>query len=286
MARLIFISIFIITSISFACKAQLKPVRFPQAFNAQKDSVINLTEQQFIAGSFTNFYVDNLNNLYLLNADNQIKKINDKGDSMAVSNAQKKFGDIRSMDISNALKIIVYYKDFSTIAVLDRFLKNLNTIDLRKYGILQAQSVAISYDNNYWVFDEVENKLKKINDDGNLLLSTPDLRTVFDESFLPEKIIDYDGAVYLYNKNQGFKIFDYYGALKQSIPSLNWKNIQIIIKTIVGFDDTAMHTYTIDVFKENLFHFNPQMNGFKKMQLVLNTLYVLKEDGLHLYSIN
>jgi hypothetical protein len=47
---------------------------------AQSDSVINLKQQDFIEGSYTNFYVDNLNNIYLLNADNQIKKINDKGD--------------------------------------------------------------------------------------------------------------------------------------------------------------------------------------------------------------
>ena len=106
----------------------------------------------------------------MLNADNQIKKINDKGDSVAVANALKRFGDIYSMDVSNSLKIVVYYKDFTTIVVLDRFLKNINTIDLRKYGILQAQAVAVSYDNNYWVFDEVENKLKKIDDNGNTLI--------------------------------------------------------------------------------------------------------------------
>ena len=60
-----------------------------------------------------------------------------------------------------------------------------------------------------------------------LLLSTPDLRTIFDESFMPEKIIDYNGYVYLYNKTIGCKVFDYYGALKQSIAPLNWNNIQV-----------------------------------------------------------
>ena len=45
---------------------------------AQTDSTINLSEQKFIQGSFTDFYVDNLGNIYLLNTDNQIKKLNDK----------------------------------------------------------------------------------------------------------------------------------------------------------------------------------------------------------------
>ena len=86
MARVIFISIFI-QSI-FCCN-----------IFAQKDSLINLTEKQFLQGNFTNFYVDNLNNVYLINANNQIKKLNDKGDSVAVSNALKKYGDIWNMDI-------------------------------------------------------------------------------------------------------------------------------------------------------------------------------------------
>jgi hypothetical protein len=252
---------------------------------AQTDSAINLSEQQFIQGSFTNFYVDNLGNVYLLNANNQIKKINEKGDSVAVANALKRFGDIYSMDVNNSLKIIVYYKDFTTVVVLDRFLKNMNTIDLRKDGILQAKAVAVSYDNNYWVFDEVDNKLKKIDDNGNLLLSTPDLRTVFDESFVPEKIIDCNGYVYLYNKNEGCKVFDYYGALKQNIPALSWDNIQVIKNSILGFDTTSLHVYSIDLFKENEYLFNPQINGVLKLQKSGNDLYALKTDGLHIYSI-
>lgn len=259
---------------------------FSVCAGAQTDSVLNLTQQQFIQGNFTNFYVDNLNNVYLLNADNQIKKLNSNGDSVTVSNALKRFGDIYLMDVSNALKLIVYYKDFSTIVVLDRFLKNVNTIDLRKYGILQAQAVALSYDNNYWVFDEVDNNLKKIDDYGSLLLSTPDFRTVFNEPFLPEKIIDYDGYVYLYNKKSGCKVFDYYGALKQSIPALNWNNIQVIKNSIIGFDSSGMHVYNIPVFTENAYALNPQISNALKLQKSLNNLYILQPEGLYIYTVD
>jgi hypothetical protein len=272
MARLNFIFICLFTCLVFVTKAQ-------------NDSVLHLTQQQFIQGAYTNFYVDNLNNIYLINADNQIKKINDKGDSIAVANALKRFGDIYSIDVSNALKTIVYYKDFATIVVLDRLLKNINTIDLRKDGILQAQAVAMSYDNNYWVFDEVENKLKKIDDNGTTLLSTPDLRTIFDSAFIPEKIIDYSGYVYMYNKKSGLKIFDYYGALKQSVAPLNWSNIQVIKNSVLGFDDTAVHVYSIDVLKEAAYNFQPSLTNAKKIQKMMNELYVLKDDGLSIYLI-
>ena len=225
MGRLIFLGLIFLCAVSAS---------------AQFDTSVNLKQQTFIEGSYKNFYVDNLNNIYLINGDNQLKKFNDKGDSIAVSNALRKYGDITFVDVSNPLKIIVFYKDYSTIIVLDRFLSNQNTIDLRRYGIFQAQAVAQSYDNNYWVFDAVENKLKKIDDNGNILLQTPDFRTIFDEAFLPEKIIDNDGFVYLYDKKTGWLIFDYYGAYKQSIHQPGLKNVQVIKKDLYGFD-SAKH---------------------------------------------
>ena len=254
--------------------------------SAQFDTSVNLQQQNFIDGSYTNFYIDNLNNIYLLNKDNQLKKLNDKGDSLSVSNALRKFGDIYSVDVSNPLKIIVYYKDFSSIIILDRFLSTLNTIDLRKYGILQSQAVAQSYDNNYWVFDAVENKLKKIDDNGNVLLQTPDFRTIFSESFSPEKIIDNNEFVYLYDAKKGWLIFDYYGALKQNIPQANLKNVQVIKKDLYGFDSMQnIHRYNIQTFKETIYHFDKKIEDTIKFQISMNNLFALAADGLYIFAI-
>ncbi len=272
MARIIFIiSLFFFTA---------------EISSAQLDTSLNLKQQNFIEGAYTNFYVDNLNNIYLLNKNNQLKKLNTNGDSVAVSNALKKYGDIYSVDVSNPLKIIVYYKDFSTILILDRFLSSLNTIDLRKYGILQAQSVALSYDNNYWVFDAVENKLKKIDDNGNLLLQTPDFRTIFNESFSPEKIIDNNGFVYLYDLKKGWMIFDYYGAFKQSIPQANLKNVQVIKNELYGFDSAQhVHRYNVKTFEEITYHFKTNITGIIKLYVSMNNLYALNKYGLYIFSI-
>lgn len=254
--------------------------------SAQPDTAIKLQHQHFIQGSYTDFYLDNLNNIYLLNKDNQIKKLNSNGDSVAVSNALKKYGDVYSVDVSNPLKISVYYKDFSTIVILDRFLSNINTIDLRKYGILQAQAVAQSYDNNYWVFDAVENKLKKIDDNGNILLQTPDFRTIFTESFSPQNIFDKNGFVYLYDVKNGWLIFDYYGALKQNIPQVGLKNIQTIKNDLYGFDSIQnIHRYNVQTFKETIYHFNIKIEEAIKFQLNMNNLYALTTDGLYVFLV-
>jgi hypothetical protein len=152
-----------------------------------------------IKGDIASFTVDNLDNVYILNSRNQLKKLNANGDSVAVYNQIRKYGKVTQIDASNPLRVLLYYKDFATIVALDRFLNIRNTIDLRKHNIFQVKAIAQSYDNNIWLFDEMENKLKKIDEEGNLLLETPDFRLLLSQSFSPTQIFDQNQFVYLYD---------------------------------------------------------------------------------------
>src|SRR5687768_16101925 len=78
----------------------------------QSDSVFSYTG--FIPGSFVGMEVDILDNIYLLTNGYQLKKLNANGDSMAVFNDVKRFGNPSYIDVSNPLKVLVYYKNFST----------------------------------------------------------------------------------------------------------------------------------------------------------------------------
>lgn len=250
--------------------------------NAQNDSSLHLDKYKFIAGKFRNFYSDNLGNIFLITTGNSIKKINNKGDSLSVFNDVRRYGDIYLLDVSNPLKIIVYYKDFSTILVFDRFMNIINNIDLRKANIMQARAVAQSYDNNYWVFDELDNRLKKINDEGNVLFETSDFRVLFDESYMPSKIIDADGQVYLYDKNNGWLIFDYYGAFKQKYPFENLNDVQVINKQFVGFAGDTVYKTNPQTFISNTFKLFDSANVLKT-EMQNNFVFALKEEGLYIY---
>src|SRR5262245_29181202 len=96
--------------------------------SAQSDSSFQLI--RVISGDIVEFTVDNLDNIYILNSRNQVKKVSPAGDSVAVFNDIKRFGKASLLDVSNPLKVLLYYKDFATIVVLDRLLNAVNTIDL------------------------------------------------------------------------------------------------------------------------------------------------------------
>src|SRR5687767_14903264 len=119
---------------------------------AQQDSLFRF-EKSF-EGSVADFTVDNLGNMFLLYQNGQLKKLRSNGDSMGVFNNVRRFGKLHSVDVSNPLKVLLYYKDFSTIVILDRFLNERSTLDLRRQNLLQVKTIGQAYDNSIWIFDE------------------------------------------------------------------------------------------------------------------------------------
>jgi hypothetical protein len=238
-----------------------------------------------IPGDIVAFTVDNLDNVYLLSSTNQIKKVNANGDSVAIFNNVKKYGQATLIDVSNPLKILLYYRDFATIAILDRFFNVRNTIDLRRDNILQVRAIAQSYDNKIWVYDEVENKLKKIDEEGKLLLETPDFRQLFDKAPSPQRILDQDQYVYLYDSAQAVFVFDYYGAFKNKILINGWQNFKVAGKYIFGSMNGILYRYDIKTFRVDEWKMPDELYKSAAFNFSSTRLYALKKDRVEIYTI-
>lgn len=202
------------------------------------------------AGPVADALTDNLGNLYLVSNDGQVKKLGPEGDSIAVFNQVRRNGNLHAVDVSNPLKLLLFYKDFAQVVVLDRFLSVQLTLDLRRAGIQQPLAAALSYDNNIWVFDALTGKLKKLDEKGNTLLETPDLRTVFTGGLQPAQIMDQNKWVYLYDPAQGLFVFDYYGNFKRKIPVTGWHNLLITDQQVHGIRDGMLQSYSLSTLMQ------------------------------------
>jgi hypothetical protein len=252
--------------------------------NAQKDTVFILNK--IIPGDFSYFTVDNLDNIYLVNnSSNQLKKLSGNGDSAGVFNDVRKYGKLFSIDATNPLKLLLFYKNFATIVVLDRFLNVRNTINLGKKNIFKVKAVTTSYDNNIWLFDEGDSKLKKIDDNGDVLMETVDFRTLFDTVPSPLQINDQDGYLFLYDPNKGFYTFDYYGALKNNIPFLHWNNTEVIGKNMYGFGDTLLYQYQTGSLKLTEYPVPAFFKNALQIKAANNKVYLLQKAGIQEYLI-
>jgi len=237
-----------------------------------------------IGPDISDFTVDNLGNIYILRKDNQLRKLGPQGDSLAVFNDVRRFGQIASIDVTNPLKILVFYREFSTILELDRFLNIVNTIDLRKLNILQVKAVGLAYDNNVWVFDELDAILKRVADDGSLVDQTTDFRQLFDSVPDPALIRDQAGFVYLYDPAKGVYIFDHYGTLKTHLDLRGWRDFDVIDKSLLGRDDRTFFRYqpgTLNMQEEPI---PAAYAGASHIRITPSVIYVLKKTGLEIYS--
>lgn len=241
--------------------------------------------QRFIPGEFQQVNIDVLDNIYLITAGNQLKKLKPNGDSMAVFNEVKKYGNPSYLDVTNPLKVLLYYRNYSTVVILDRFLSQRNMINFRKQNIFSVKAIATSYDNQIWIFDEQDYKLKKINEEGTVLLESSDMRQMAGEAPSPQLIIDSDNFVYVYDPEKGFFIFDYYGALKNQLPFLHWTDIAVAKNQIMGFSENQLHTYTLKSLDLKNFDLPPLTKDRISISAMNNKIYVLKSGGLEIYSV-
>ena len=256
---------------------------FPILGLSQVDSVFKFEREW--GNQIIDFSVDALGNLYILSKNDQLKKVDVKGDSVAVFNAVKRYGQLYSIDVTNPLKILLYYKDFGTVLTLDRFLSVRNTLDLRRQSIFQVKAVGLAYDNNIWVFDEQDGRLKRLAEDGKLILATNDLRLIFDTLPSPDFITDQDGLVYLYDTNRGVYLFDYYGALKSRIPFTGWRDFMVAAKTIYGRKENEMLKYEPGSLNLKHVRIPTQFQSATRIRITQQKLYVLDNGVLSVYSV-
>lgn len=237
-------------------------------------------------GGITDFSVDNLGNVYIVFKTGQLKKLNANGDSVAVFNAVRNYGTLYSIDATNPLKLILFYRDYGTIVALDRFLNVRNTIDLRKLNIFQVKAVGLSYDNNVWVFDEPDGKLKRISEEGRIIDQTNDLRFVFDSIPSPHQLMDHDRLVHLYDSTKGLYLFDYYGALKNRVKLLHWRDLTVIGKSVFGHNGQQLLKYDVGTLSIQELPLPLSWRNASRLIITSRKIYVLLNGAIEVYSSN
>jgi hypothetical protein len=85
-------------------------------------------------------------------------------------------GKITYVDFQNPLQIIVFYKDFNTVVLLDNQLNEIKRIDFNlNPELIQLEAVGLSAQNQLWIYDGITNKigLYNITNDHLKWISTP-----------------------------------------------------------------------------------------------------------------
>ncbi|MBK8660024.1 MAG: hypothetical protein IPN22_14435 [Bacteroidetes bacterium] len=224
--------------------------------------------------------VDNFSNFYLV-ADKKIQKYNPDGKYL-FPYEEFRYGKIGAVDVSNPMKILVFYPDFSTVVTLDKFLSPLTTYNFFTMGYQNITAVASSIDGRVWFYDNVDFKLKKIDESGKVFRESQPVNVLLEEALNPNFILERDTKVYVNDPEIGVLVFDMYGSYSKTIPLKGLKKFQVLQDQIVFFDDAHLksyNTFTLETKSLTL----PDTSDVKLAVIEKDRLGILKTDKADFY---
>jgi hypothetical protein len=190
--------------------------------------------------------IDNLGNLYVVKGSELIK-YNSSGELLQRF-SNKKFGKIHSVDVSNPLKIILFYKDFSILLFLDNMLSETAApIFLSGMQLEQVNVVSNSHNNCLWLYDPVNMELLRMDQNMNIVQKTGNLNQQLGFTLHPLYILEYNNWVYFSGSSKGILVFDVYGTYLKSYPVFNAASFQVRDHELYFFDGTLIKVQHLKV---------------------------------------
>lgn len=226
---------------------------------------------------------DELGNVYVVRAGNNLIRFTDAGDSSAFYRVIFN-GNIEAIDATNPLRLILYYPDYSKVEVLDRMLALKNEINLTQMGLTHPPVVANSADGNLWVYDQFNAKLRKIDDQLQEIASSNDLRQQIGVVPQPVFMVEKERKLYICDTTEGIMVFDQYASYINTLSIPNVKFLQVYGDQLIYRHDDSLLSYNLKSLRTNIILL-PQPEPIINAVIARHNLYVLYNDRLVLYRM-
>jgi hypothetical protein len=227
------------------------------------------------------FKLDELGNVYLI-YDNHLERCTPSG-QVQFRSSELNFGTIEYLDVTNALKPFIYYKDQNKVVVLDNTLSEQGQfVDLFDLGYGQIEWVAGSRGDAYWLWDVSNSELlrtdqsfRKTNASGNVSILTR-------KDIYPRQLLEKGNTVYVVDEKHGILLFDIYGTYRTLLPIHPEGDIQVIDDRLVYRKDGVLHVVEKDLLSEENIPLPMQTDG--PFNYFKGKLYLLQQNRLSIYN--
>lgn len=224
--------------------------------------------------------VDKIGNYYLIEKSGEIRKYSaDKVFLYSFRNFTN--GNIASADVTNPHKILVFYKDFQFIQILDNTLSPISTINLNKSQFYSA--IASSNDGNIWLYNSLQNRLEKISYEGSEIDELPPFGPPFPGQISNSKMFERDNRIYIFDDQIGIMIFDNLDFSKRILSEFSVSKPEILKNTILYYDTVSKQLISLNILLgekniiEDLKTSTPDIALIKN-----NKTYILRNNTLNI----
>lgn len=185
---------------------------------------------------------DVLGNIYIVQGS-EIVKYADNG-SVCCTFSKREYGAITSVDTRDPLRIIVFYKPFGIVLLLDNKLTEQSSINLNTLDITDPWVVCSSEMQGIWVYDNANARLHKFNSQLLPVSQGNDLRQDLTENIFPIEMAESDYWLIILDKKK-LLVFDKMGNYYKSLIPENTESGQLM-------NDDWFYSYNKKLFRMNI----------------------------------
>lgn len=243
------------------------------------NNTLNLVNEFAFEGK--SFESDHLGKVYSIN-DYSISIVDAQGKKTATYSDNTR-GIISSMDVSNPMKIVVFFNETQQVIFLDNQLSlHGDPLDLFQLISRDIQLVAQSGSKNLWLYDRFENQIIQVDYFLNVTNKTGVLNGFLPNSFVPLKIIEKEEKLFVLSQNDGIAVFDIFGSFLYLLPLTNLSDFQIENNTIIYQEGNVLVFYNLITHQEEIKEFPcPKTAIIKKSG---NRYQVLSQGTMKIYE--
>ncbi len=217
-------------------------------------------------------YVDALQQIYVVSEDNRLTKYDSTGQQLFMfSNAL--LGNIQKVDVSNPMNVLVFYYDYQTIVLLDRTLAKPKELVLWDLDLVDIESVALSSDNQIWLYDKNNFRLLKINSEGKILFESANLSLLIVSSLRAKHLQEHATKVWLNDPELGIFVFDLFGKFLQKIDIRGIDDLQLIGNQLIFREKEVLKAFNWQSKLEKTILELPKNNELQQVLVLPNRQY-------------
>jgi hypothetical protein len=231
-----------------------------------------------ITGGFDRFTTDEMGNIYALSGD--VLELYDKQGHFVIRNSVKTFGRITSIDATFSLKPMVFSTEQGMLAVLDNTLSVQGSVITLSRQFPQVVQAAMSVQNNFWLFDERELSILRVDGQLRPLSNTGRLDQLLGFTPRPTGMQEHDGWLYVNDPQNGILVFDLFGTYARTIPITGILSFQVRGQELYFFKDGGLHVYDMQSFETRQVVLPQEPAQVREARIERGIFYTLLKDRI------
>ncbi len=227
--------------------------------------------------------VDHLENIYVISTENEIIKYSKEGEEL-YQFSYDQLGNATFMDATNTFNILVYYRDYQTVIILDRFLNLTAKFDFYQADALDTDAICMSNDQNVWLYDSPNAQLKKVNAVGEIFFESQTLLPLVEEGFSPTFMTERDNMVYLWEEGKPIHRFDLFGKYLGTETFTMPEPFQIWNDVFISKSKQGIHLYNPEFNALDVINFPKDIQEPISINVWKDHLFILDDSGVSVFT--